>query len=122
VDDGVDAGQVVTVAVPPEVMSAGLGDTVVLVRSPVVGGGPSWALQDLDRSRPLLLLAAAFVLVVLLVARWRGALALVGLGVASVLMVEFMLPALIAGENPILVALTAASAIMVVVLYLAHGL
>jgi uncharacterized membrane protein len=122
VDEGADAGLVVTVAVPPEVMAAGLGDRVVLVRSPAQGGIRNWTLQDLDRARPLLLLAAVFVMVVLLVARWRGALALVGLGVAAVLMVEFMLPALIAGKNPILVALTAASAIMVVVLYLAHGL
>jgi len=122
VDEGVDTGLVVTVPVPPELMAAGLGDRVVLVRSPGQAGGASWTLQDLDRSRPLLLLAAAFVLVVLLVARWRGALALLGLGIAAVLMVRFMLPALIAGENPILVALTAACAIMVVVLYLAHGL
>lgn len=121
VDEGVDEGRVVRVAVPPDVMAAGVGEGVVLVRTPSAGQA-SYALQDLDRSRPLVMLAGAFVIVVLLVARWRGALALLGLGVAAVVMVTFMLPALLAGENPVLVALTASAAIMIVVLYLAHGL
>jgi uncharacterized membrane protein len=122
VDDGPDTGQVVTVDVPPEVMAAGLTDRVILVREPQANGPATYSLQDLDRTLPLTVLAVLFALVVLAVARWRGLLALVGLGVAAVVMVTFMLPALLAGQSPVLVALTAASAIMLVVLYLAHGL
>ena len=121
VEQGPDAGKVVEVQLPPDVMSAGLTQKVVLVRTPQAGSTPAYTLQDLDRSRPLLLLSLAFVLVVLVVARWRGALALVGLGIAALVMVQFMLPALLAGKDPLAVALTAAAAIMLVVLYLAHG-
>jgi uncharacterized membrane protein len=122
VDQGPDTGKVVTVPVPAEVMAAGLPTTVVLLREPQSNGGVAYSLQDSDRTLPLLVLALLFALVVLAVARWRGLLALVGLGLAAVVMVTFMLPALLAGENPVLVALTASSAIMLVVLYLAHGL
>jgi uncharacterized membrane protein len=121
VEEGPEVGKVVSVQVPPDVMSAGLTPKVILVRTSQAGSTPGYTLQDLDRSRPLLVLALAFVLAVLVVARWRGALALVGLGIAAVVMVQFMLPALLAGENPVAVALTAAAAIMIVVLYLAHG-
>jgi uncharacterized membrane protein len=49
-------------------------------------------------------------------------LALVGLGFGGLVVVKFMLPALVAGQSGLLVALLGSSAIMFVVLYLAHGL
>jgi uncharacterized membrane protein len=58
---------------------------------------------------------------VVLVARWRGLAALVGLGVAYGVLVFFLLPALLAGEPALPVGLTAAATILFVVLYLAHG-
>ena len=74
-----------------------------------------------DRTTPLALMAGLFVLVVLLVARWRGLLALVGLVFAGWVVFQFLLPALLAGEPALGVALVAASVIMYVVLYLVHG-
>jgi uncharacterized membrane protein len=121
VNQGPDAGEVVSVQLSPDVMAAGITNRVVLVRSPQ-GTQASYTLQDLDRKGPLLLLTALFVLAVLAVARLRGALALVGLVFAGLVMWKFMLPALLAGSEPVWVALTASSAIMVIVLYLAHGL
>ncbi len=63
-----------------------------------------------------------FVVVVGLIARWRGLLALVGLAFGGLVLVKFMLPALVGGESGLVVALVGCSAIMFVVLYLAHGL
>ncbi len=63
----------------------------------------------------------AFVVVVALVARLRGLLALVGLGISGLVIVRFMLPALLTGEPGVAVALVTGSAIMYIVLYLAHG-
>jgi len=75
----------------------------------------------IDRTGPLGWFALAFVLVVAVVARWRGLLALVGLAFAGLVIARFMLPALLTGESGIAVALVTGSAIMFVVLYLAHG-
>ena len=65
--------------------------------------------------------ALVFTLVVGAVARLRGLLALVGLGFAFLVLFRFMLPALLNGSSPVWVSLVGSSAIMFVVLYLAHG-
>ena len=55
------------------------------------------------------------------VARWRGLLALVGLIVAFLVLVVFLLPALRDGAPAVPVALVASAAILFAVIYLAHG-
>lgn len=122
--DGIDAGRTVQVELPPDVVASGvhLGTDLVLTRSPGSnGGGVNYQFEDFGRQTPLLVLALAFVLVVGLVARWRGLAALLSLGFAFVILLKFMLPALLAGESPTWVSLVGSAAIMFVVLYLAHG-
>lgn len=76
---------------------------------------------DYDRDVPILALAIMYGLVVLAVAGFRGLRALTGLAFAGVVLIVFMLPAILDSKPPILVAMVAASAIMVIALYLAHG-
>lgn len=124
VAEGPDAGTRVDVNVPPQVSDSGLraGDTVELLRTePQEGTDATYSYFATDRGRPMLLLLGAFVLVVLLVARLRGLLALLGLGFAALVVVQFMLPALLVGESGVLVAVVGSSAIMLVVLYTTHG-
>lgn len=114
----------VTVVAPPRATSAGLaaGDQVTLLALPGEAGEPmTYAFNDLVRTPPLLTLAALFAVVVIAVARVRGLLALVGLAIAYAVIVAFMLPALLQGENALLVGLVGSTAIMFVLLYLAHG-
>ena len=77
--------------------------------------------MGVDRKPPLGWLALAFLLVVAVIARLRGLLAIVGLVFAGLVIGYFMLPALLAGESGLAVALVGSTAIMFVVLYLAHG-
>jgi uncharacterized membrane protein len=81
-----------------------------------------YVFMDHQRDVPFGILAGVYVLVVLLVARWRGLAALVGLGAAFAVFVGFTFPALLAGESAMGVALVTSSAVMLVVLYVAHGL
>lgn len=53
--------------------------------------------------------------------RWTGLRALFGLGLSLLVVTLFVLPALLAGSNALLVALVGAAAVMFTVLYLAHG-
>ena len=78
--------------------------------------------MDYQRELPIALLALAYAAVVLLVARWRGLAAMAGLGMAFVVLLGFTMPALLAGESAIGVALVTSSLVMFVTLYLAHGL
>ena len=78
-------------------------------------------ISDIKRERPLLILAAIFLAAVLVFGRWQGLRALVGLGITLAVVVLFVVPAVLGGRDPILVALSASVVIMVVTLYLTHG-
>lgn len=122
---GASKGERVSVSVAPEVTSSGLerGDVLEIMRIPPSeeGAPPSYGFFSVNRDVPLGILAGIFVLAVALVARVRGILALLGLGFGGYVVVKFMLPALLGGESGLSVAVVSASAIMFVVLYLAHG-
>ncbi len=97
------------------------GDKIVVARESTGTPTATYSFADFQRGRPLALLAAIFAVIVIVVARWRGFAALLGLTLAWLVLVKFVLPALLDGENPPAVALIGSAAIMVVVLYLAHG-
>jgi uncharacterized membrane protein len=79
------------------------------------------AFYDYERTWPLVVLAATFAVVIVAVARWRGLRALLGIVVAFLVLVVFLLPALRDGAPAIPVALVASAAILYAVIYLAHG-
>jgi uncharacterized membrane protein len=83
--------------------------------------GTGWSLYDFERGRPMLILAALFVLVVVAFARWRGALSLVGLGASLALVLLFVVPSILDGNPPLLVAVVGSLAIALLTIPLAHG-
>ncbi|MGY1730384.1 YibE/F family protein [Geodermatophilus sp. SYSU D01045] len=121
--EGDGAGEYQQVDLSAEVVANGVGegDTLVLTRDPGAEGGPDYQFADFERTTPIVVLAVAFALVVGAVARLRGLAALVGLAFAFFVLLQFVLPALLEGSSPTLVSLVGSSAIMFVVLYLAHG-
>ncbi len=129
-EEGPDAGTTTEVAVPAQVVRGGLeaGTSVDLAlyaddgaAAGAGGPGAAYVWVDFSRSTPLAVVVAAFAVVVLVVGRWKGLAALAGLVVAYLAIVGFIIPALLAGRSPTLVTLCAATVIMTVVLYLAHG-
>ena len=98
-----------------------LGDKVKLIRYAPEGQPTSYEFIDFQRGFPLTALAVIFAVLVIAIARWRGLFALVGIAVTLLALTKFMLPAFLAGESPIFVAVVGSTAIMIAVLYLAHG-
>ena len=80
-----------------------------------------FAFVDFERKAPLLWLAVGFGLLVVVLGRRRGLLSLVGLGASLYLVVDFVVPAILDGRAPLLVALVGAMAIMLVTIALTHG-
>lgn len=120
---GSAADRAVSVTVPPIVVEAGVGAEVILMKTRAsTGVAASYSFYDVQRDRPLVVMAVLFVVATIAVARRRGLLALLGLGFAAVVVVSFVLPALVQGQSPVWVGLTGSAAIMFVVLYLTHGL
>lgn len=98
-----------------------VGDNIRISRQVDQGGTTTYAFYDYERTWPLLALAAVFVVVIVAVARWRGLRAVLGVVVAFVVLVVFLLPALRDGAAAVPVALVASAAILYAVIYLAHG-
>jgi uncharacterized membrane protein len=85
------------------------------------GQPTSYNLADLERGRPMLALAALFMLAVIAFGRWQGVRSLIGLACSFAVIIWFVVPAILRGRSPVAVALVGAMAIMLVSLYLAHG-
>jgi uncharacterized membrane protein len=110
-DPDVDPGDGIKVAEAPEPPPGA---------PPVAGAG--YSLVDFQRGTPMTVLALVFVAVVLLFARLRGALSLLGLGFSLAVVLVFVVPAILDGESPLAVAVVGALAVALVTIPLAHGL
>ncbi|MCP2276397.1 YibE/F family protein [Nocardia amikacinitolerans] len=123
IDSGPHAGNKTLLEIAPGPGQPDLraGDEIRIVRQTDPTGTPLYSFEDYSRGLPLTLIALAFVVVIIVVARWRGVRALIGLVFAFAVLVMFLLPALLDGKPAIPVALTAGSLILYAVLYLAHG-
>ncbi|MCD0448940.1 YibE/F family protein [Actinocorallia sp. API 0066] len=116
-------GQYATVALPsgPGSHVYERGDDVMVIETPGAEGIERFQLSDHDRTDPLWIIAAAFVLAVVAFGRWRGLAALAGLAITFTLLVLFLIPAILDGRPPMLAAIVCAAAIILTVLYLTHG-
>ncbi|MDX2661045.1 YibE/F family protein [Streptomyces stelliscabiei] len=123
VDTGKDKGRTFTEIVQPD-QSRQLheGEKVVVAYEPSAPRDLQYSVADVDRKFPMALLAGIFALAVVVVGRLRGVMALVALAVSFLVLTLFVLPAILQGSNPLLVAVVGASAIMLIALYMCHGL
>ncbi|HZG92114.1 MAG TPA: YibE/F family protein [Pseudonocardia sp.] len=123
-DEGPLAGQTIEtlITAPRGVPPFGTGDDVVLTTAGGLDTDPAaYQIVDQQRDTPLLLLGAIFAAAVVALGRWRGLAALAGLGMTGVVLIGFVLPAILAGRNPLVVAVVGSFAIMFSALYLTHG-
>ena len=91
----------------------------------IVGYEPStsaYFFADRERRFPLQVLAAVFGISVVLLGRLRGVSALVALGLTVVVLLQFIVPAVLDGRSPLLVAVVGSAAVAFLVLYLANGI
>ena len=124
IEEGPSAGQRVDVDLIGVTAASGVraGDALQVAEVPDGNGvGGSWALITVDRIPVLVGFAIAFVIAVLAVAGRKGLFGLLGLIVSGAVLFGFLIPSLTSGHAAVPVAIVGATAIMFVVLYLAHG-
>ncbi|GAA2294388.1 YibE/F family protein [Streptomyces atrovirens] len=123
VDTGDDKGRTFDEIVQPD-QSRQLseGQKVVVAYEPSAPEDLQYSVTDVNRRFPLALLAGIFALAVVAVGRLRGVMALVALAISFLVLNFFILPAILQGSNPLVVAVVGASVIMLIALYLCHGL
>ncbi len=122
-DEGPDEGEVITFRFSRGSGAGGIaeGDAIRLAFFEDAPAGRGYQFVDFQRSKPLVLLVVIFAVVVIGTSRMRGLTALIGLALSILVLIKFMLPAILAGENPLAVALVGSAAVMFMALYLAHG-
>jgi uncharacterized membrane protein len=120
---GPDEGGRASIVFPVEspLATIEVGNTIVVARNPDAPPEIRYGFVDVQRGPVLFILAFVFALAVVLLGRLRGAAALLGLVATFFVIVEFVLPAILTGSDPTLVAAFAAAAMAYVSLYLAHG-
>jgi len=121
---GADRGQSAPVEVPTGVtLPVKVGQPVMLaVEANTKTIAERYQYVDHDRTKPLLLLTALFAVAVVALSRWRGFAALIAIAVTAVMLTQFILPAILKGSNPLLVAVVGGSVIMAIALFLTHGI
>jgi uncharacterized membrane protein len=122
--DGEASGATIEQVLPdePSTPSVATGDRVVLA---FTGGDPadpsSYQVRDFQRSAPMLWLAVLFAVAVVLLGRWKGLASLAALGFSFGVLLVYLLPAILAGSDPVVVGVLGAGVIMFGTLYLSHG-
>lgn len=123
VHEGPDAGSLVTlpeynltIGTPAPTLST--GDAVFLGYEPTTA---FYFYGDRDRGSSLVWLAVLFAVVVVSLGRWRGLSALAAMAVTVVVLVGFVAPSVLDGNDPLWVSVVAGSVIAFLSLYLTHG-
>jgi uncharacterized membrane protein len=120
----VEGGPTTTVDLPsgPGAPVVETNDKVILLHDPgAVADGPDYTIVDHQRAGPMIWLVLAAVLAVLAFGRRLGLTSLAGLAVSFAVLLLFVVPAILDGRSPLLVAVVGSAAIMFAVLYLTHG-
>jgi uncharacterized membrane protein len=122
-DQGPSAGQLRTIefAQTASAPNVSAGDKVVLNHVEGAARGFDYTYNDRQRRSVLLWLAVLFAVAVIALGRWRGVAALVALGASIGVILVFILPSMLEGNNAQLVAIVGASAVAFVALYVSYG-
>lgn len=98
-----------------------VGEKVILDEQEGADPEYRYAFYDRQRRPVLIALGVAFALVVVALGRMRGLAALAGLAATVVVLLQFVIPAILDGRDPLAVAVVGAAVIAYLALYAAHG-
>lgn len=98
------------------------GDKIVLSESKAADGAMHYSFADYQRGGTLLTWAVIAAIVVLAFAAWHGLRSLIGLAISLGIVFFYLMPALVEGHNPVLLALASCTIMISIAVPLVHGL
>ena len=125
ISEGPGKGDIAVLTLGPQeaTQSVDPGATIrVSTDAQAPAGSAKYGFVDIDRRTPLILLVIAFAIIGVVVARRQGFFAVIGLLCSVALITTFLVPAILAGESPVLVSVVAGMAVMFITLGLTYGL
>ena len=97
------------------------GDTLLVT----VGSRPDGVLTvyfvDFVRTNSLVWLTAIFIGMILIISRWKGLRSLLSLAFSLMVIIGYIIPHILAGEDPLRVSITGSAILLGVTLYLTYG-
>lgn len=97
------------------------GEVVVVNVSETPDSRVNLYFVDFVRSTPLLLLAAAFAAAILAISRWKGLRSLLSMAFSLFVIIGYIIPHILAGEDPLVVSIIGSAILLGVTLYLTYG-
>jgi uncharacterized membrane protein len=97
------------------------GDKIVLSITKNNKGESTYMVTDYVRRQSLLWLFIIFVFLAVIIAGLRGIFSIIGMGISFLVIFFFVLPQILAGRDPILVAILSSCVIIPITFYLSHG-
>jgi len=98
-----------------------VNDKVIVIYSQDFEGNDFFYIADYIRRDSLFWLFVIFVILVAIVAKWRGITSLLGMGASFFVIFKFILPKILAGSDPIQIAIIGSLFIVPFTFYLSHG-
>jgi uncharacterized membrane protein len=123
--DGSDQGKTITLlygdtSTITQAQEVAQGQTIVLLKSQTTKQ-IMYQIVDDYRLNQLYPIAIVFFIIVLLVSRLKGLGAIMGLGISLFVIIAFIVPQILTGQDPLLASIVGSLIIMVATMYLAHG-
>jgi len=99
-----------------------VGDKVLVSAVEEVGGATGFYVIDYVRRASLFWLGFIFFLIVLVVGKLKGVRSLLSLVLSFLIIVKFIVPSILSGMSPLLVAILGSLAILLVIIYVTEGI
>ena len=124
VHDGVDSGKTVQMQFLPTVEGSDAyhtGETIVITKTAIDGQDYYFAV-DHYRIPSLLYITLSFIILIIVLARKRGAFSLLGMLISVSILALYIVPRIVHNGNPLVVSVIGSVLIGIISLYVAHGL
>lgn len=97
------------------------GTHVILVKQQDEKNQTQYAIADIYRLPTMVWLLIGFLILVILTAGKKGIFAIVGMFMSLAVLMYFIVPHIIQGENPVVIALIGSVAVATITVYMSHG-
>lgn len=98
-----------------------IGESVILLKT-IHPDESVYAVTDSYRLDTLIYIIVGFFFLVILVAGKKGAGSILGMIISLVIILQFIVPQILQGRDPLLISIAGSLAIMLITIYLAHGI
>ncbi len=105
-----------------ESLTLKVGQRVELYYSPAPNGAITYVIIDWVRRPIIFYLTGLFLLVSIMVARFKGLRAFVATTLSLIIVIFYIVPQILAGQPPMLVSLLGVGGILILAIYFVHGL